>query len=309
MHNAATNDTVHAHPQALETLPMPSLPSTAVPFWKMTGSGNDFVVIDHRAPMLEPDAIPDFARAVCRRGLAIGADGVVLIETGDSADADFRWRYINADGSDGEMCGNGAMCAARVAVLNGIATSPTRFLTPDGIVTAELDDRHATQVRIAVSDPGPIRRVSVQADGRMLAFHALQVGVPHAVTIVDDADAFADDVAFARMGRAVRMHDAFAPAGTNANVIHRVDSRTIRMRTYERGVEAETLACGTGAVASAVVARYEGLVDRPVTIITSSGRPLTADWEEREGAVTDVWLGGEARVIATGTLHPDGWTA
>jgi diaminopimelate epimerase len=288
---------------------VPSLPSTPVPFWKMTGSGNDFVVIDHRAPMLEPDAIPAFARAVCRRGVAIGADGVVLIETSARSDADFRWRYINADGSDGEMCGNGAMCGARFAVLNGFATSPTRFLTPDGIVTAEIDDQHVPQACISVSDPGPIRRVAVEVEGRKLAFHAMQMGVPHAVTIVEDADAFADAVTFDDIGRAVRHHDTFAPTGTNANVIHRIDGHTIRLRTYERGVEAETLACGTGAVASAIVARFEGLVDQPVTVITSSGRPLTAGWREHDGTVSNVWLGGEARVIATGTLHPDGWTA
>lgn len=284
---------------------------TEIPFTKMTGSGNDFVVIDHREPLLPADDIPEFVRAVCRRGVAIGADGVVLIEASDrdDIDIDFRWRYINADGTDGEMCGNGAMCGARFAVLNGIATSPTRFLTPDGIVTAEIDDPSLPQVRIAVSDPGEIRCVPVDVEGRALDFHALRMGVPHAVAIVDDADAFADAAAFHRIGRAVRLHDAFAPAGTNVNVIHRIDARTIRMRTYERGVEAETLACGTGAVASAVVAVREGLVEPPVTVITSSGRPLSVRWTERDGRPADVWLGGEARVVATGALHPESWTA
>lgn len=280
-----------------------------IPFTKMTGSGNDFVVIDHREPFLPAGAIPDFVRAVCRRGVAIGADGVVLIETADRDDVDFRWRYINADGSDGEMCGNGAMCAARLAVLNGIATSPTRFLTPDGVITAELDDVSWPQVRIGVAGPGDVRCVALDVDGRTLDLFALRVGVPHAVAIVEDADAFADAAAFHRIGRAVRMHDVFAPAGTNVNVIHRIDARTIRMRTYERGVEAETLACGTGAVASAVVAVREGVVQAPVTVITSSGRPLDVRWEERDGRITDVWLGGEARIVATGSLHQEGWTA
>ncbi|HYH11171.1 MAG TPA: diaminopimelate epimerase [Thermomicrobiales bacterium] len=280
-----------------------------MPFAKMTGSGNDFVVIDNREPLLPNDAIPDFVRAVCRRGVAIGADGVVLIEACDRDDVDFHWRYINADGSDGEMCGNGAMCGARFAVLKGIALSPTRFLTPDGIVTAEIDDPSTPQVRIAISDPGDIRCVSIDVDGRALEVFALRMGVPHAITITDDADAFADAATFHRIGRAIRMHDAFSPAGTNFNVIHRIDARTIRMRTYERGVEAETLACGTGAVASAVVAVRQGIVEPPVTVITSSGRPLDVRWTERDGRVADVWLGGEARVVATGTLHPEGWTA
>lgn len=280
-----------------------------IPFTKMTGSGNDFVVIDHRAPLFDPGQVAAFARAVCRRGVEIGADGVVLIEdAGDDDGIDFRWRYVNADGSEGEMCGNGAMCGARYAVLHGIAHSPTRFLTPDGVVTAMVEDPHKPKVRIAVSDPGPIRRETVLVEGMELDFHALKMGVPHAVAIVDDADAFADAGAFARIGRAVRLHDAFAPAGTNVNVIHRVDDRTIRMRTYERGVEAETLACGTGSVASAVVAVAEGLVaGPPVTVITSSGRPLEVRWEVRDGRPVNVWLGGEARVVATGHLNPEGW--
>lgn len=280
-----------------------------IPFTKMTGSGNDFVVIDHRAPLFDSGEVAEFARAVCRRGLAIGADGVVLIENaGEGEKVDFRWRYINADGSEGEMCGNGAMCGARYAVLHGIAESPARFLTPDGIVNAVVDNPHRPAVRIGVSDPGPIRREVVEIEGVTLDFRALNMGVPHAVAIVDDADAFADAGTFSRIGRAVRVHDAFAPAGTNVNVIHRIDERTIRMRTYERGVEAETLACGTGAVASAVVATAEGLVSGPpVTVITSSGRPLEVRWENHDGRVTDVWLAGEARVVATGHLNPEGW--
>ncbi len=281
-----------------------------IPFTKMTGSGNDFVVIDHRAPLFDPGEVAAFARAVCRRGIEIGADGVVLIEDAGEDDVDFRWRYINADGTDGEMCGNGAMCGARYAVLHGIAKSPTRFLTPDGDVTAEVADPHRPKVRIRVSAPGPIRREVVEIEGRELDFRALKMGVPHAVAIVDDADAFADAGIFARIGRAVREHDAFAPAGTNVNIIHRIDERTIRMRTYERGVEAETLACGTGAVASAVGAVAEGLVDGPpVTVITSSGRPLEVRWEVEGERVTDVWLGGEGRIVATGHLHPEGWRA
>jgi diaminopimelate epimerase len=295
----------------MESRPVTFTHDAEIPFTKMTGSGNDFVVIDHRAPLFDPGEVAAFARAVCRRGVEIGADGVVLIEdAGEDEGVDFRWRYINADGSDGEMCGNGAMCGARYAVLHEIAESPTRFLTPDGVVTAEVNDPNKPAVRIGVSDPGPIRREVVEVEGIELDLRALTMGVPHAVAIVADADAFADAGTFAHIGRAARMHDAFAPAGTNVNVIHRIDDRTIRMRTYERGVEAETLACGTGAVASAVVAVAEGLVaGPPVTVITSSGRPLEVRWEVEDGRPVNVWLGGEARVVATGHLHPEGWRA
>jgi diaminopimelate epimerase len=279
-----------------------------IAFTKMSGSGNDFVVIDHRRALLADQQVVPFVRAVCRRGVGIGADGVVLIESAEPGDdVDFRWRYLNADGSDGEMCGNGAMCAGRFALLNGIATSPTRFLTPSGVVTAEIDDPARPQVRITVSDPGPIRREYVAVEERELELFALEVGVPHAVAIVDDAEAVADTSSFHRIGRTVRTHDTFAPTGTNLNVINRIDDRTLRMRTYERGVEAETLACGTGAIASALVGVRQRLVSPPVTVITSSGRPLTVRWSDIGDRATGVWLGGEARVIATGELHPEGW--
>lgn len=285
------------------------LPDGPVPFTKMSGSGNDFVVIDHRRPLLADTEVRPFVRAVCRRGVGIGADGVVLIEPPDADDTDahFRWRYLNADGSDGEMCGNGAMCAGRFAVLHGIAPSPARFRTPDGIVVAEVGDPARPEVRIAMSDPGPVRRVDLTVAGRDLVIDFLWMGVPHAVVVVDDVDLWADLGTFHAIGRAVRTHEAFAPAGTNLNVVHRVKGHTLRMRTYERGVEAETLACGTGAVASAMVAVQRGLVTGPVTVVTSSGRLLVASWSGDGNAVTDVRLGGEARIIATGELHPDGW--
>lgn len=283
-----------------------------VPFTKMSGSGNDFVVIDNRSAILAEEAIAPFTRAVCCRGVALGADGVVLIAQTSPGDppADFRWRYFNADGSEGELCGNGAMCGARFAVLNGIAPARCRFLTMDGPIDAEvtIDGRGAALVRIALADPAPFRAsATLPIAGRSLALASLRVGVPHAVTVVDDADAFADAAAFAAIGAAVRRHPHFAPDGTNLDVIQVVDRQTLRMRTYERGVEAETLACGTGAVASAVIATVQGLTRPPVTVITSSGRPLRVDFTPADGGARNVTLGGEARVVATGELWPETW--
>lgn len=273
-----------------------------IPFWKMSGSGNDFVVIDNRAGIIPPAAVRAFTRLVCRRRVAVGADGVVLIEPSQKEGRHFSWRYVNADGSAGEMCGNGAMCGARFAYLHGIAPERCVFRTESGLVHAEVDPASA-RVRIAIEDPGPIRHdVEVSSAGRQLDLHTIQVGVPHAVLIDADADAFPPAGDFNAVGRAVRHHPLFAPAGTNLNVITIRDDRTLRMRTYERGVEDETLACGTGAVASAAIATARGLVAPPVAVVTSSGQILSVDFAWDGARATAVSLGGEARVVMTGEI-------
>ncbi|MEJ7900873.1 MAG: diaminopimelate epimerase [Thermomicrobiales bacterium] len=278
-----------------------------IPFTKMSGSGNDFVVIDHRERRLAEDEIASFARAVCRRGLGLGADGVILIELPTRSDVDFRWRYFNADGSVGEMCGNGAMCGARFALRHGIAPMSCRFETEAGDIEAVVvDAANNPAVEIRIADAGlPVDAGALMVEGRTSTFARLLVGVPHVVTVVDDADAFADAGCFARWGRAVRIHESFAPAGVNVNAIHRIDGHTMRMRTYERGVERETLACGTGAVASAIVAVAKGLVTQPVSVVVSSGQTLTVRLSMSDGGISKIRLAGEARFVATGVLDPE----
>lgn len=271
-----------------------------IPFAKMSGSGNDFVVIDNRAGLIQPESASEFTRLVCRHRLSIGADGVVLIEPADDAATHFRWRYINADGSDGEMCGNGAMCGARFAFLQGIAPAQCVFQTASGLVQAEVE---TDRVRLKMVDPGPVRLdLDVKAAGLALRLHAVEVGVPHAVLVTEDADAFAPGAELLHVGRAVRHHAAFAPAGTNVNVISLLGPQRLRMRTYERGVEDETLACGTGAVASAVVGTKLRQVTPPVEVVTSSGRVLSVDFAWDDEFATEVRLSGEARVVATGEI-------
>jgi diaminopimelate epimerase len=299
-------------PIASDAAPIAFRPSGTIPFWKMSGSGNDFVVVDNRTGLLPLEGVAEFTRRVCRHRVSVGAVGVVLIEDPAPAGegeppADFRWRYVNADGSDGELCGNGAMCGARFAVLNGIASHRCVFQTPSGPVWAEVAADPADPfVRIAIADPGPVLPArDVEVAGRRLAPRPVLVGVPHAVEIVPDVDAFADDAAFERIGRAVRLHPAFAPAGTNLDAIAVLDRRTLRMRTYERGVEAETLACGTGAVAGAVVATSLGLVAPPVTVVTRSGLPLQVEFAWDGVRAAEVLLAGEARIVAAGEIWPD----
>jgi diaminopimelate epimerase len=276
-------------------------------FTKMSGSGNDFIVIDNRQGQLPTGLAAEFTRLVSRRRLSIGADGVVLIELASEPELDFNWRYINADGSDGEMCGNGAMCGARFAALHQIAPAACAFLTPSGVVHAvTTGEQGDPAVRIAIAQPGPVRHgVNATIGGNEITFSAIQVGVPHAVAIVPDADCFPEGMSFNEFGRETRLHEVFAPAGTNVNIITVRDRNTVRMRTYERGVEDETLACGTGAIASSIVAASLGLVDPPVSVIVSSGRCLTAHFALNGAQASDVRLEGQAHVIAEGIIGPD----
>jgi diaminopimelate epimerase len=284
----------------------PPLPAN-LPFTKMHGSGNDFLLIDHRTGAIPDGGLAAFVRGTCRRRLGIGADGVILIEHPQPAqpDVDFHWRYFNADGSVGELCGNGAMCGARFAWMQGIAPAKCRFSTMSGTVQAEVatgsDDPRVT---VDLVDSSPIRQGIVIGDR---SFDAVTIGVPHAVTVVDDADAFASPGDFHTFGRDIRNRSDCFPAGTNVNVIHRVNAHTIRMRTYERGVEAETLACGTGAAASAFLATVRGLVHTPVTVLTSSGKPISVTFAQTGTCATDIRITGEAIVVAHGQMVPGAW--
>lgn len=272
-----------------------------IPFVKMHGSGNDFVVVDNRHGVIPDSDVAAFTRSICRPHLGLGADGVVLIHEAPG-DADFRWRYINADGTDGDLCGNGAMCGARFAVDAGIAPAECAFETPAGPIRATVHDG-GPLVTVQVTDARVIAEgLALDDDPAVTAFDHVMVGVPHIVAMAPDADA---KTGFDAWGRALRHHPAVGPAGANVNLVHRVDGTTIRMRTYERGVEAETLACGTGSVASALVAARRGLVRQPVSVITSSGKPIRISWTPTADGATAIAMTGEATIVARGTIEPE----
>jgi diaminopimelate epimerase len=263
-----------------------------IPFWKMSGSGNDFVVIDNRRGTVAPEAAADLARRLCRRGFSVGADGLILIER--SREADFAWRFFNTDGSEAAMCGNGGRCAARFAFLKGIAPARMRFMTGAGLISAEVKGE---RVKLQLPLPSGYReRVALAVDGNNIDPGFLVVGVPHAVV---QAEAL-EQAPVARLGRALRHDPAFAPAGANVNFFRVEGPRRLRLRTYERGVEAETLACGTGAVATALVAAAAGLVRSPVTVTTSGGEELTVHFRRRGGEYGEVFLEGRADVVYEG---------
>lgn len=263
-----------------------------IPFRKLTGAGNDFIVVDERDCDVDPGWL---AERLCRRARSLGADGLILLAP---EDGDLRVRFYNPDGSRAEMCGNGSRCAARDARDRGLVAGPFFRLLSD---SGPLEVRSLPNQVYAVSMPIPTElrpdALTATVGGQPTPVHTVHVGVPHAVLIVADADALSDEE-LTRVGRHLGRHPAF-PAGTNVNVVSRLREGGLRQRTYERGVEGLTLACGTGATASATVAnRLRGL-PWPIPVTVDGGR-LTID--EREGRP---WLIGEARLVASGVLGPD----
>lgn len=265
-----------------------------IPFFKMHGGGNDFVLIDHRDRFIPTADQPRFARRLCAWKTGVGADGLILIEHSDKAD--IGWRFYNADGSEAEMCGNGARCAARFAVLNGIAKPNLTIETLAGVVHAEVQDRMA---RVRLTGVGDIRlHLDIPLEGITLHGHFMKVGVPHVVIPVEKLE----EVPVAQWGRAVRYHPLFQPAGANCNFMTVTGPHALKVRTYERGVEDETLACGTGAVASALIAASLGQVTSPVLVHTRGGEVLTVSFQGKGEDPQEVFLEGEALVVYQGEL-------
>lgn len=270
-----------------------------IPFSKMSGCGNDFIFIDNRTRILDPDNLGDFVSKVCAPKISVGADGVVLIE--ESRKANFRWRFFNSDGSEAEMCGNAGRCAARFAVLRGIAPEKLAFETLAGIIAAEVSGR---RVKLQMVKPFGLKLdLAVQIDGTGHSFHFLNTGVPHAIQFVPEAS----KVRVKELGKKIRFHAQFQPAGTNANFVQVIDRKSIKVRTYERGVEDETLACGTGAVASALISGAKGYVDSPVAVETSGGEILNIHFQKTGDGFDPVFLEGDTRLVYEGDLWEEAY--
>lgn len=283
----------------------------SIPFMKLSGSGNDFILIDNRTGIVSPKRAGQLAAKVCAHRMSVGGDGLILIER--SRRADFRWRLFNADGSAADFSGNGARCAVRFAFLKRIAPKQMRFETPAGLIEAELvasrRQRGAKpildQVKIRFPDPKNLRlHLRVNLDGQEREAHFVDTGVPHCVYVVDDPD----KVDVVGIGRPTRHHALFQPAGANVNFIAVLDPHHIRIRTYERGVEDETLACGTGSIASALIAHLVGKAESPVTLIPQSRLKLTVHFKANGQSFTDVYLQGDARAVYEGKILPDAWS-
>lgn len=268
-----------------------------IPFTKMSGTGNDFIIIDHRKQFIDKNELPYFTKAVCRRKFSAGADGLILIESSESAD--FSWTFMNGDGSLAEMCGNGARCAARFAYAKNIAASVMRFQTLAGEIEAEV---MGESVKIRMTPPvGLNLEQKLEIDATEEVVHSINTGVPHVVHFVNDNS----KAPVVDRGRAIRFHELFKPAGTNVNFVQVLSHDHLHVRTYERGVEDETMACGTGAVAAAIVAARLGKVKPPVRVTTSGGEDLIIHFTVAAEKIQDVYLQGPAHFIYEGQLHEE----
>lgn len=264
----------------------------SVDFVKMVASGNDFIVIDNRTPKIPGAGLRNFAKAICHRNYGVGGDGLLVIEK--SKKADFRMRIINSDGSEAEMCGNGARCVALFAREKKIAGNKMRFETLSGIIGAGVS---GDTVKLKMSDPKDLKLdINLALIDGEYNVNFVDTGVPHAVIFVDRLE----DQDVKRFGREVRYHSAFAPRGANADFVETAGDNTLKVRTYERGVEAETLACGTGVTASAIIAAVVKGSKSPVTCITKSGDRLKIYFKRDGNDFSDVYLEGGAKTVFCG---------
>ena len=263
-------------------------------FTKMNGAGNDFVLIDNRAGLVHLNR-NQIAR-LCNRHRGIGADGVLLLEKSSNS-ADFRMHYFNADGGEAEMCGNGARCFARFANRITGAKGKISFQTQAGVIAAELK---GDLVTLQMTEPIDLRlniKLAVTDENKVV--HFVNSGVPHVVIPVSRID----DVDLRREGAAIRRHEMFSPKGANVNFIEKRGANKIAVRTYERGVEDETLACGTGVVASALIFAATEDVNGPIGVVVRGGNELHVGFEKTGMQFKNVTLTGPAEFVFEGAIE------
>lgn len=268
-----------------------------IEFVKTSGAGNDFVLIDNRDGSLKV-SLAELAIALSSRPFGIGADGLLVLEK--SGRADFQMRYYNADGSHGGMCGNGGRCIAMFAHRKGLVSTSMRFEALDHVYSAQVAGE---RVLLWMKSPVDFRpEVKLDINGKSTMVQYINTGSPHVILIVNDLDS----VDVVGLGRAIRHHQAFQPAGTNVNFLKIVGGDSVQIRTYERGVENETLACGTGSVACASVAHLMKGIQQPVRVQVRSGEELVVHFKSKRENITETILEGSAHILYSGkTIYDD----
>ncbi len=264
-----------------------------IAFTKMHGAGNDFVMIENLDGAIELTAAQ--VKALCDRRFGIGADGLILLNPPADSSTETTMVYYNADGGRVDMCGNGARCFTSFAIQNGVGDGTgISFMTDAGPMTSEADNGAFTIRMTPVKDLTLDQ--TLETPNTTYPYHFMNTGVEHVVIFVDDVS----KIDIVSEGRAIRYHEAFAPAGANANFAQIMPDGTITVRTYERGVEGETLACGTGVTAVAVAAALKGLAQEPVSVHVAGGDTLTVDFERNGQSIENVTLKGPAINVFSG---------
>ena len=257
----------------------------------MVASGNDFVVIESGQKLQGAQSYKLLAREICDRKFGVGADGLLLL--GKSKEAGVRMRIFNADGSEAEMCGNGARCTALY-----VGSGCKKIETKAGIIDTEVNKDN---VRIKLTQPKNLRlNILIKVSGRLIRASFINTGVPHAVVFTEGLE----KIDIANLGRKIRYHKNFAPAGTNVDFVEVLNNNSLKIRTYERGVEDETLACGTGSVAAALITAYSlQLTANKINVYTKSGEILKVYFERAGNNFKNVWLEGKARIVYKGVKY------
>ncbi len=274
-------------------------------FTKMNGNGNDFIVIDNRFYNFIADELSDLASQFCQRRTGIGADGLLAFMLPDDDQHHYRMKYYNADGSLGTMCGNGARCLARFARKAGIQEEKMQFESDAGLYTALAPAGEDEPVRIYVQPPENILLNTKINSDLVEATHFIWTGTEHLVCFVDGIE----EVPVSAWGSTMRHDEALKPAGANINFVEVVErggddkSASLRVRTFEKGVEEETLACGTGAMASSVIAKKDGLIDATTVTVQMKGGSLDVGFVLNGEEVEDLYLEGPVQTVYRGTIE------
>ena len=264
-------------------------------FSKMVASGNDFILLDQRR-RASMQRLGSLAMQICDRKFGAGADGLLILEK--SKKADVKMRIFNPDGSEPQMCGNGARCAALYSVGRRRGKQ-IRIETRAGIIEAKVN-QNDTKVRM--TPPKDIKlELPLIVSRKKINVDFINTGVPHVVIFVEGLD----KINVVNIGRQIRFHKEFLPEGTNVDFVQIIDDDNIKLRTYERGVEDETLACGTGAVAAALIdaRRYRLVLSRKINVLTRSGEVLKVEFNRINGNFNDVWLEGKVRIVYSGVYY------
>jgi diaminopimelate epimerase len=266
-----------------------------IEFTKMVAAGNDFVITKAKSKKQKAKSLSIFAKNICDRKFGAGADGLLWLEK--SRKADIRMRIFNADGSEAEMCGNGARCAALYKAKSKKQKAKIKIETKAGIIDSEIN---GDSVRIKLTDPESIKLdVPVNLGSRQIKVNFINTGVPHIVIFTQGLE----KIDILPLGRALRYHKKFSPRGTNVDFIEILSSNSIRIRTYERGVEDETLACGTGSVAAALIFAIKTGIRGKVFVHTQSKEVLKVYFKKDKTHFIDVWLEGKVRKVYEGVHY------